>query len=618
MKETEKFIVLHQSLMALNHQEGFIDRNRLQKLHAIVKNCAHSLGVARASIWLLNEERTRISCEVLFNAVDQTFEEAPSLDESDFPHYFNAIKKDRLINADNALTDSRTCEFRGGYLEPLNIYAMLDAPIFSKGKLSGVLCLEQTGAPRQWDVAEMSYAAAAADTISLIDEHERWLQAREQLAIYERCDALTGLENRFYFQQRLDRELKTRGLEPAALVMLGLDGFTGVNDYYGHQVANEVLFQLTERLHVLATRFKCVPARVGGDQFALWMPQVDQDDSVDQLIVAIQDAMLIPFCIKGIVLSMTVGIGAVVSSVNNKVDNVFRCAEVAMFKAKHQGRGMVEYFSFDYLSEMSERLSLERELLYALEHEQLCVFYQPIVDSIHHRCVGLEALVRWNHPTKGFLTPIVFLALAAEMGLMPRLGEIVIRQVCRDIKVLQADGLLVSWVAINLSAEQLHSVDFVRYLSQQLAYFNLPAGCLELEIVEDQIAHESKLVQAQLEALSALNVSMSIDDFGTGHSSLYRLKHLPVSKLKIDKSFVDGLPNQEEDRCIASAIIGLAKGMGLGLVAEGVETQEQATWLAEQGCEYLQGYFFSTPVPFASVKKLLSRQFDQALSLPVS
>ena len=583
--------------MDISHHEGFNERDRLYKIQRIIKACTEQLEVARVSVWSLNEARNAIKCEVLYVAATDSFDSCDDLKEESFPAYFRAIKGSRLINAHDAMSDPRTCEFTDVYLRPLNIYAMLDAPIFTGGKLYGVLCLEHINEPRAWDVAEMSYAAAAADTISLINEHDTWLQTREELAIFERCDVLTGLENRLHFQHRLDRDQKNSSYSTSALMLMGLDAFTGVNDHYGHKIANEVLYQLTERLQHLAQRYQAWPARVGGDQFALWIPNLTDNAVVEKLINHINTAMEIPFCIKGVVLDVTASVGVVVNSRSHHLDNVFRCAEVAMLAAKKKGRGEVQYFSSNFISEISERRQLELEVLRALDNDQLCVYYQPIVNHDDYKVAGLEALVRWNHPSKGVLPPVVFLELVSELGLMSRLGEIVLKQECNDILELEKKGLGVDWVSVNLSAEQLHSTEFVTFLAKLLEKVKLPRSCLELEIIEEQIAHDSALVKSQLKEISELGVGMSIDDFGTGHSSLYRLKHLPVTKLKIDKSFVDGLPSLEEDRCIASAIIGLAKGMGLGLVAEGVETLEQARWLGQQGCEYLQGYYFAKPKP---------------------
>jgi len=604
MNDSQKFIKLHNSLMTLSHQKDFIDYPLHKKIQSITKSCAEHLKVARASIWALNDTRDKISCKVLYSRDRDVFEECDDLSEQDFPSYFKAIKTDRLIDASNTFTDPRTCEFSDVYLRPLNIHALLDAPIFAVGKLYGVLCLEQTGEPRVWDVAEMSYVAAAADTVSLANEHELWLKALEESALYERCDRLTGLENRLFFQQRLDRDQKKEISSCSALLLLGLDNFTEVNERLGHQVANDILRQVADNLEKIAQRNHCWTARVGGDQFSLWVPRLADKDRLASIVGAIQSSLTSIQKIDDGAMGASVGVA--LSPVGEIVDGLFHRAEAALQRAKYHKRGSVEYFSSSYEDEVNQRRQLEQELMIAFDEGQICAHYQPIINYKDLSCAGIEALVRWQHPVRGLLAPYEFLGLVTELGLMSRLGEIVLRQSCELMSGLRQEGIAVGWVSVNLSAEQLHNSSLVACIEGLLKEFDLPGSCLELEIVEEQIAYESALVQSLLSSLSDLGIGLSIDDFGTGHSSLSRLKHLPVKKLKIDKSFVDGLPNLEEDQCIASAIIGLAKGLGLMLVAEGVETREQALWLNEQGCEYLQGYYFSRPIGVDALKSYLS------------
>jgi len=223
-------------------------------------------------------------------------------------------------------------------------------------------------------------------------------------------------------------------------------------------------------------------------------------------------------------------------------------------------------------------------------------------------------LVRWQHPTQGLITPFHFLPLAAELGLMTRLGSFMMRQACSDISKLRKSGTDVKWVSINLSADQLYNTQLISEVESLLSEFNLPSNVIEFEIIEELISHDSDIVRSQLLAIAKLGIKLSIDDFGTGFSSLSRLKHLPVSKLKIDKSFVDGLPDSVDDQCIAQSIIGLAKGMNLDIVAEGVENLAQGEWLIDHGCDFLQGYFYAKPTNFDSIQTMLFERGESKLA----
>lgn len=601
MNVTEKFISLHQSLMALFHDDGFIDRGRENKLKNILLSCAQQLAVTRVSIWVFNATKDQIHCELLLSADDNKFSSGKVLYKCDYPGYFEAIADNRLINADRAVEDPRTSCFATAHLIPNDIKSMLDAPIFLSGTLFGVLCLEQRGQFRQWDVAELSYAAAVADTISLINEHERWMNTREQLEFLEYTDSLTGLENRRFFKKRIARDLlETNDRSTlSTLILLGLDFYTKINDTHGEKSADHVLSTLAERYLELPSKIKCYPARIGGDVFGFWLPEIENQAQLARILDSIKsrtnEAIMLP---NGAIVEVSASVGVVIDpKTATEVNNPIRCAELAMIKAKKQQRGGVEYFSSDWLEQLKTRQAMEDELMNAFEQQQLRAHYQPILSAGANEVVGIEALVRWQHPQKGLIPPFQFLPLVAQMGLMSRLGNFMLRQACQDINLLRQSGVDIQWISVNLSSEQLYSATLVQEIEQLLTEHNLSSSSIHLEIVEELISQDSDMVRSQLTALDELGVKLSIDDFGTGYSSLSRLKYLPVSKLKIDKSFVDGLPGSEDDQCIARSIIGLAKGMKVDLVAEGVELAEQAKWLTSYGCDYLQGYLYSKPMP---------------------
>jgi len=609
MPAVEKLISLHKSLLVLSHGEGFIEHPRISKLKSITQSCAEQLNVSRVSVWQLDHDAQRIVCELLYILETDQFYKGAELYQKDYPSYFKAIAEDRLINADNAIKDPRTAEFSNTYLIPNEISSMLDAPIFAAGKLRGVICIEQVGEHRVWDMPEMSYVASLADHISMINEHEEWLKDRAQLEFLEQYDPLTGLEKRNQFQKRLDYDLQENALkaEPRALLLVGLDSFAAINDHYGHMVADQLLVAFAKSLAELTKPLNCCLARVGGDIFGIWLPELNGTDVLNALTQELKLLSREPLTIDtDELINISCSTGVVIYPIEGEtVTNPMRCAELAMQRAKENARGGVQFFAKDWLVQLQGKRSFENELIAAIEDEMLVPFYQPVVCAESEKIIGLEALVRWPHPKKGFISPGEFLPVARKLGLMERLGSLMLKKACADVAKLEKQGKGVSWVSVNIAAEQLHNSALSEEIAALLHQYELPAQKIELEIVEELIGQDSAFVTAQLEALSSLGIRMSVDDFGTGYSSLSRLKHMPVTKLKIDKSFVDGLPGEDDDRCIAQSILGLAKGMKIELVAEGVETLPQVKYLREMGCEYLQGYYFAKPMELTEVIKLL-------------
>ncbi len=609
MASDEKLINLHQSLMSLIHSHGFIDYPRRAKLKRIARACAQQLKISRVGIWKLDPDHQRIQCELLYLLDKDQFLRGTELFREDYPAYFKAITEDRIIRVDDARTDPRTSEFTPDYLTPNNIYSMLDAPIFAAGKLQGVICLEQVGEKRTWDMAEMSYVASLADCISMLNEQETWLKDREQLEFLEQCDPLTGLEKRPYFQKRLDFDLQDSP-DPdrvRALILTGLDFFASINDDYGHKVADTLLKVVAEELIKRTNPSTCRLSRLGGDNFAIWFPELESRRQLNDLLEKLKQIGEKPLNVaEGAEIKVSFSTGVVVYPMDSvTLGSPMRCAELAMYRAKQEDRGGVKYFSAEWLDQMQIRRSLESELIAALDSDQLVAHYQPIYASESLQVIGLEALVRWAHPEKGCIPPAHFLPLAKKLGLMGRLGHYMLHQACRDIKSIRETHPGVKWVSVNISSEQLYDPALSEEIQCILQEYQLPAESLELEIVEELISQDSALVRSQLESLSDLGIRLAIDDFGTGYSSLSRLKHMPVTKLKIDKSFVDGLPDSEDDRCITQSIMGLAKGLQLELVAEGVETERQAEYLRQAGCEYMQGFLFARPMPLSKLLKQL-------------
>ncbi|MCP4597907.1 GGDEF domain-containing protein [Neptuniibacter sp.] len=607
MDSRERLASLHNELIKTCERSEYTEGTTLNKVQMLLKLTGRLLDVIRVSVWGYRKDKTSIICRSLYSKDQDKYESGMVLSIDDFPHYFDAMSSNRVVVANNARQHSATSEFTESYLIPLGIFSMVDAPIYSSKDHHGILCVEDGHKNRNWPVEEISFITAVADKISLALEHDAWLKASKRLLVAQRTDSLTGLENRLAFQERIDESTGCLSLESCdggrGILIIGIDRFSAVNDELGYIQANELLQLIAIKLTNMTIEKKIFPARLSGDIFALWIIGVEKNDLI-QIIRSIQAVLLDGIKLasgKLVNISASIG-GTVISGPYGDAENPVRKAEIALAKAKKNGIGSYALFDDNWLSDFQQKKEAENELLAAITNKELIPFYQPIIDCQTGQISGVEALVRWQHPTKGTLSPYHFLPLATEMRLMPQLGELMLRSVCMDIEHNQQLQTL-TFVSINLSTEQLYSNTLVSMIARLLSKHQIPQNLIELEIVEELISHDTKLVTNQLNELADLGVRLSIDDFGTGYSSLSRLKHLPVSKLKIDRSFVDGLPDDESDRCIASSIVGMAKGLNMAIVAEGVETNEQAEWLKEIRCDLMQGYLYAKPM---AVEQLIS------------
>jgi EAL domain-containing protein (putative c-di-GMP-specific phosphodiesterase class I) len=373
------------------------------------------------------------------------------------------------------------------------------------------------------------------------------------------------------------------------------------------------LCKIARRLEKINYEVSFSLARVGGDVFAVWLPEIKNQTVLEDIISAIKLQLshrFKTFTNEMINLSGSIGVfSGDVAEFRSK--DPLRKAEIAMLKAKKSNKDSVCYFNPLWLFENQEEVLLEHDFIAALGSGQIIAFYQPIVQQDYQTAgFALEALVRWSHPTKGIITPNIILPIAKRLGLMEELGRTIFEQACSDTRLFISKGLNLKKVSINISSEQLFSPQLVEQIKHCLDTHQVSASLIEFEIVEELISGDFDILSKQMEKLTDLGINLSIDDFGTGYSSLSRLKHLNVSKLKIDKSFIDALPNDENDICIVKAIIGLAKGMNLLLVAEGVEEEEQATWLFENGCDCLQGYLISKPIKPKDIIELMAEPVD--------
>jgi diguanylate cyclase (GGDEF)-like protein/PAS domain S-box-containing protein len=420
----------------------------------------------------------------------------------------------------------------------------------------------------------------------------------EQLHHQSHHDALTGLPNRVLFQERCRESLSRaqRHGQLAVVLFLDLDHFKSINDSLGHAVGDLLLQAVGERL-MAAVREVDTVARFGGDEFAVLLDGVK--GSQDAAIVAqkLLDALALPFELEGhaLYISVSIGIGCYPQD-GTDVDVLFKNADTAMYRAKAEGRNNYQFFSADMNARALENLQMSNSLRLALERNELLLHYQPCVDLKSGRVSSAEALLRWNHPELGMVSPVRFIPLAEETGLIEPIGEWVLRTACRQMREWRDAGLPLRRIAVNLSARQFRHPDLVRRIAAILEETGLPARHLELEVTESMMMQNPESAAEILSQLKAMGATIAIDDFGTGYSSLSYLKRFPIDYLKIDQSFVSGVQDNADDAAITRGIIALAKSLNLKLIAEGVETGEQHAFLLKHGCDEGQGYLFSRPV----------------------
>ncbi|MFH1661379.1 MAG: EAL domain-containing protein [Pseudomonadota bacterium] len=411
-------------------------------------------------------------------------------------------------------------------------------------------------------------------------------------------DTLTGLPNRQLFMEQLAQAIERATTRDSmlAVLFLDLDRFKFVNDTLGHEVGDKLLAAMAQRLKGCVRTDDCV-ARLGGDEFTVLLDEIPHPSIAASVAQNICRTVSAPIVIDGreIVVTTSVGISLYPQD-GPDLSRLLRHADTAMYRAKHSGSGFC-YYEATMESAVSDRLKIENDLRHALEREEFSVFYQPVVDTVTGEISGLEALVRWMHPEQGIVSPADFIPIAEETGLILPLGEFVLRSACRQTKAWQDNGMANLHVAVNLSAKQLEQPDLHAIILSALDESGLPASSLVLEITESVLMARAAESIGLLRELRKLGISLSIDDFGTGYSSLSYLKHLPANTLKIDRSFVQDIPHDEDAVAIVTGILALAHSLRMKVVAEGVETEAQHQTLARLECDYLQGYLFSKPLP---------------------
>lgn len=434
--------------------------------------------------------------------------------------------------------------------------------------------------------------------VSLFSDITKRKEQERKISQQANFDFLTGLPNRFLFNDRLDMALsiaKRDGLR-LALLFIDLDRFKHVNDTLGHEIGDELLREAAERLRA-EVRDSDTVARLGGDEFTVIIRDFRRIEPVELLAESILGSLSRPYLLGEHEVHASASIGITVyPNDGDERDVLLRNADNAMYRAKERGRNDYQFYTSEMNTEAQRRRVLENALYRALENDEMFVQYQPVVWLNTGELRGVEALLRWRHPEMGMISPEEFIPLAEDTGLIRSIGAWVLQQACSQAATWRRDFNPDLKISVNVSGRQMKRADMAKVVADTLEESGLPAEALVLEITESLLMSDDPDISVDLLAIQSMGVALAVDDFGTGYSSLSYLKHLPVEILKVDRSFVRDLPDDSEDAALVQAILSIAGSLGLVVVAEGVETEEQARFLREHGCEFAQGYLFSRPM----------------------
>lgn len=428
--------------------------------------------------------------------------------------------------------------------------------------------------------------------------------AEASAAEMARVDSLTKLPNRLMLRERLEEALSRldRTGEGCAILLIDLDRFKPVNDTLGHPIGDALLEKVADRLRATIRPLDTV-ARIGGDEFVVLQAGAEGLAQTQALARRIVDLIGRTYVVEGQLLSIGASVGiALAPNDGTTADRLLKCADLALYRAKVDGRGTFRFFESSMDAQMQARRQLELDMRQALARREFQLHYQPQLNLENNKLVGCEALIRWHHPRRGQISPLDFIPLAEELGLIVPIGEWVIRQACRDA----ASWPLPLSVAVNVSPAQFKSDRLVETIMSALAYSNLPPSRLEVEITEGVLLQENERTLQTLYRLRELGVRVSMDDFGTGYSSLSYLRSFPFDKIKIDRSFIKDMTEKPDGDAIIRAISGLGKSLGMTTVAEGVETPEQMARIRAEGCTDVQGYFISKPIPYPDLMHMMT------------
>ncbi len=598
---------------AAHHLLGIITQTDFEPaIERALKSLGLAAGVDRVHIYhhhshpttgdmarSVQHEWTRAGIQPTIHKLDSLNQ---SYSETGHLHWYNALISGQTISG-------LTSEFPTGeraILERDSILSILMTPIFVQEQCWGYISFHDCKAERRWSTSEASILFTMAASLGSAIQRRRTEEAIQYQAVH---DALTGLPNRILFEDQLSRSLAyIQGSEQLLAVMfLDIDRFKTINDTLGHTSGDDLLKAIAERLKsCLRDREKDTLAHWGGDEFLILINSVPQPQDVAKIAQRILESLKQPFEIGKQELHITASVGIAIYPVDAQdPESLIKHADIALYRAKESGRNNFQFYTKAMSSNASKIFEIETELYRALERGQFSLAYQPQISLQSCDIIGMEALLRWNHPKLGALSPATFIPLMEENGLIIPIGEWVLRTACAQNKAWQDAGLPSISMSVNLSVNQFRQPNLLETITQILKETELDPRLLDLEITESIAIQDVKYTIKLMEQIRAMGVRLSMDDFGTGYSSLSYLTQFPIDTLKIDKSFVNTINDGVQGSEVVTAVIALARAFNLKVIAEGVETEEQLRFLHRGNCEAIQGFLLGRPMPIDNATTFL-------------
>jgi diguanylate cyclase (GGDEF)-like protein len=443
--------------------------------------------------------------------------------------------------------------------------------------------------------------------------------SEKRLAYIAYYDGLTNLPNRNLFEDRVEQTIAANSRDNvlSALLFLDLDNFKRINDTFGHIVGDELLMGVADRLRMMTRKSDSIThnsndpmfARVGGDEFTVLLREIKKPEDAAKVAQRIIDSLTQPFVLNKHEVFITVSIGiAVCPEDGDDLFDLMKNADAAMYHAKSKGKNNYQYYRKSMNDTAADRLLLETDLRMALQRKELLLYYQPQVDSMSGKIIGVEALIRWKHPERGLVSPLEFIPLAEDTGLIVPISNWVLETACNQSRTWQDNSICDVPISVNLTNHHFQQRTLIKDISELLERSGIQPSDLILEITESTVMEDTDVTLKNFQELTKMGLRISVDDFGTGYSSLSYLKRFPIHAIKIDRSFIKDVITSEDDATIANTIISMAHNLNMIVVAEGVETEDQLMFLLERNCDELQGYLFSSPLPADDVTVLLEKE----------
>lgn len=585
------------------------DQQELREyLEEVLPLLSQTLLVNRVSVWQFSPDGKELVCIAGLNASDGQFSCDDVLEQGQHVDYFQAIRQQRYLTTERAQYDERLQSLRS-YLVARDVHAMLDAAIMVGGLHHGILCMESQQPEWVWQQDEINFACSAADILALVIESRARLHAEGELYRQFYYDRFTGLPNRSRMLMQLDELIQQKEStpgsqdQPLGCLMLAVEGLSNINELYGRDNGDLVIRELGKRLESLTENGEMV-ARNADNRFALLMLGRDEEQlcrRVDSLV----GQLLSPLELQGQQLYIRLSIGlALYPHDTDDAESLLEHAEMAL-QISREGPGDWVRFHPDINSNWRRRNRLQTELRQAVTRQELLLNYQPYVSLKTGQVAGAEALVRWQHPELGLVSPADFIPLAEETGAIHGIGSWVLEEGIRHAANWRQHFLASFTISINVSLLQLEDPHFAESVTALLATHHLPGEALELEVTEGLALRNTPEIDNNLQKLRAQGIAIAIDDFGTGYASFSYLRRFPVEKLKIDKQFLDRVPDSETGSNLVRMIVSMGHTLGASVTGEGIENLEQARFLARHGCDYAQGYLISKPLAAGALERFL-------------